>query len=86
MKQSRFYKYLYNTVILISAVLIFTVLILKITAKPILENVSFSTAVYDNDKKLMRLTLANDGIYRVYKPLNEISYKLQEATLLYEDR
>lgn len=86
MKQSKFYKLLYNTVILISAVLILAVLILKITANPLLKNVSFSTAIYDSDKHLLRLTLANDGIYRVYKPLNEISPKLQEAALLYEDR
>ena len=85
MKQNKYNK-LYNAVILISAILIFTVLVLKITAKPILENVSFSTAIYDKDNNLMRLTLANDGIYRVYKPLSEISPKLLEATLLYEDR
>lgn len=86
MKQNKFKNLLFNAVILISAILIFTVLLLKITAKPILENVSFSTAIYDKDNNLMRLTLANDGIYRVYKPLNEISPKLQDAVLLYEDR
>ena len=86
MKHSKFYKRLYNIVIIISALLIFAVLVLKITAKPLLENVSFSTAIYDSDNKLMRLTLSNDEIYRVYKPLDEISPYLQEVTLLYEDR
>lgn len=74
-----------NAVIFIGVVLILTSIILKITAKPILENVSFSTAFYDNESHLLRLTLAQDGIYRLYTPLENISPYLQEATLMYED-
>ena len=78
--------YINYAVILIGVILIFTSIILKITAKPILENTSFSTAFYDNESRLLRLTLANDGIYRLYVPLEKVSPYLQEATLLYEDK
>lgn len=60
--------------------------ILRLTASPILSDVVFSTAVYDRNGKLLRLTLAADGIYRVHTPLDNISAKFIDATLLYEDR
>jgi penicillin-binding protein 1C len=46
----------------------------------------YSQAVYAAGGELMRLTLADDGIFRLYAPLEQISPTLQEATLLYEDR
>ena len=78
--------YINYAVIFIGMLLILTSIILKITAKPILEDVSFSTAFYDNESNLLRLTLAQDGIYRIYSPLDEISPYLKESTLMYEDR
>ena len=78
--------YINYAVIFIGVMLILTSIILKITAKPILENVSFSTAFYDNEGHLLRLTLAQDGIYRLYIPLEDISQYHQEATLMYEDK
>ncbi|HWH02578.1 MAG TPA: penicillin-binding protein 1C [Gemmatimonadales bacterium] len=45
-----------------------------------------STAVYDAGGRLLRLTLAPDGQYRVWVPLERISPLLIDATLLQEDR
>ncbi len=61
-------------------------MILKITATPLLNNVSFSTVIYDDSNRLIRITLSRDEIYRVYKPIDNISMYLQETTLLYEDK
>ncbi|MDR2050662.1 MAG: penicillin-binding protein 1C [Deltaproteobacteria bacterium] len=53
---------------------------------PLLDGIPFSTLVLDRHGGLMRLSLAEDGRYRVYTPLEEIAPHLLEATLLYEDR
>src|SRR5262249_37520536 len=47
---------------------------------------SSSIAVYDQDRRLLRLTLSGDDKYRLWTPLSEISPTLIEATLLHEDR
>lgn len=61
--------------------------LLFLLPKPdLLAGYSFSTAVYDNQGKLLRLTLSHDDKYRLFKPLNEISPELVAATLLQEDR
>jgi len=53
---------------------------------PLLENTPFSTAYYDRNGALLRLTLAADEKYRLFTPLNEISPDLITATLTQEDR
>jgi penicillin-binding protein 1C len=50
------------------------------------ERVPSSTAVWDEQHHLLRLTLAADGQYRVWTPLPKISPELREAAQLYEDR
>ena len=45
-----------------------------------------STAVYDRNGALLRLTLAADGRYRLPVTLGEMSPRLVDAVLLYEDR
>lgn len=45
-----------------------------------------STAVYDDAGHLLRLTLASDGQYRLWVPLQDMSPQLVEAALLHEDR
>jgi penicillin-binding protein 1C len=55
--------------------------------KPLLlDGVSFSQAIYDNQRHLLRLTLSQDDKYRVYIPLRDIPQQLQDATLLQEDQ
>lgn len=62
-------------------------LALFIFYKPVLlDGINFSRAVYDEEHRLLRLTLSNDEKYRLYTPLNEISPELVSATLLQEDQ
>ena len=45
-----------------------------------------STAVFDRNGRLLRLTLAPDEQYRLWVPLEQVSPQLVEALLLQEDR
>lgn len=47
---------------------------------------SFSTAVYDSNGSLMRLTLNSEDKYRLFTPLSSIPSHLIKATLLQEDQ
>lgn len=47
---------------------------------------SFSTAVYDSQHHLLRLTLSHDDKFRLFIPLSQTSPKLIDATLLQEDQ
>lgn len=53
---------------------------------PLLNNVSFSRAVYDKDRHLLRLTLSHDEKYRLFTPLTAIPPQLIDASLLQEDQ
>ena len=58
-----------------------------LSPKPaLLEGIPFSTAYYDRDGKLLRLSLAKDQSYRLYTKLENISQDLIKATLTQEDR
>lgn len=46
----------------------------------------FSTAVYDSQGRLLRLTLAADGRYRLFVPLGDMASAAVQGTLLYEDQ
>ncbi|MBL8634919.1 MAG: penicillin-binding protein 1C [Myxococcales bacterium] len=54
--------------------------------RPLSSGIPLSTAIYDKEHRLLRLTLADDEQYRLWVPLSEISPLLVEATLLHEDR
>lgn len=61
--------------------------LLALTPRPPLsEGLSFSQAVYDRDGRLLRLTLSDDGKYRLWLPLCDISPLLVDATILHEDK
>lgn len=53
---------------------------------PLFSFYSSSTALYDDQGRLLRLTTAMDERYRLWVPLKKISPALIEATLLHEDR
>lgn len=53
---------------------------------PLREATVFSRALYDRKGRLLRLTTASDGVFRLWRPLAELSPELIEATLLHEDR
>lgn len=71
-----------------SAFILFAALAGLFLAVPpsLLDDVSFSRAVYDRNGALMRLTLAEDQKYRLFTPLDAISQNLREAVLLHEDK
>ena len=46
----------------------------------------FSSAAYDSHGRLLRLTLAADGRYRLFVPLDDIAPAAIQGTLLYEDQ
>ena len=73
---------------LIAALLIVAAfIIIRISPRPpILADMKSSRAVYAADGSLLRLTLSEDGYFRLFTPLEEISPSVIEATLLYEDR
>lgn len=52
----------------------------------LLEDISFSTAVVDEQQHLLRLTLSQDEKYRLFTPLTKIPRDLIAATLLQEDQ
>lgn len=52
----------------------------------LLAHFSFSRAVYDDEHRLLRLTLSDDGKYRLFTPLSSVAPSLVEATLLQEDQ
>lgn len=52
----------------------------------LLEDISFSTAVVDEQQHLLRLTLSQDEKYRLFTPLPQIPSELINATLLQEDQ
>lgn len=53
---------------------------------PLLDNLTFSQAVYSDQQQLLYLSLTNDEKYRLYVPLKAISPLLVQATLLQEDK
>ncbi len=62
-------------------------LLYGVAPKPELKTyVPYSTAYYDSDQKLLRLTLTGDQKYRLYESLDNISPEFIEATILYEDQ
>lgn len=58
-----------------------------LTPKPQLyETYNFSSAVYDKNGKLLKLSLSQDDKYRLFTPIKQIPDEAIKALLLYEDR
>ena len=55
-------------------------------SQPLREMVPQSTTLWSRDGELLRATLAADGQYRIWTPLNEMSPALVNAFRLKEDR
>src|SRR5688500_19237329 len=54
--------------------------------EPLAMKIASSTALFNRQGRLLRLTLARDHQYRLWTPLEEISPELVEALLLHEDQ
>lgn len=50
------------------------------------QQIASSTAVFDADGRLLRLTLAGDQQYRLWTPLEDVAPTFTQALLLHEDR
>ena len=53
---------------------------------PLLDNIPLSRAVFDRHDRLLQVTLAADGQYRLFVPRDHVAPALIEALLLKEDR
>lgn len=71
---------------LIATALLIGGLLLGVPRPELYQGYHSSQAVYDNQGRLLRITLSADDKYRLRVPLNRISPLLSDATLLYEDR
>lgn len=76
----------YISIILLSLFVSGMLLLFFLPTPKLLDGVSFSKAVYDEQQHLLRLTLTKDEKYRLYTPLSGISKELVEGTLLQEDQ
>lgn len=75
------------TASLSAALTLLSILLLALSPKPDLyEGLTYSTAFFDRDQRLLRLTLSHDEKYRSWTPLQDVAPPIIEATLLYEDR
>lgn len=54
--------------------------------EPLEQRIASSTAIFDRQGRLLRLTLASDEQYRLWTPLEQVSPELVQALLLHEDR
>src|SRR5260221_9371001 len=79
-------KWRRRLVVLLSAYLAVKLVCAFVPRRPLGEWYGSSTAVYDAQGRLLRLTLADDGQYRLWTPLDQMSPLVVDATLLYEDR
>ena len=69
----------------LAAVVLAAVVFLAIPP-PLLQDVSFSRAVFSREGQLLRLTTSRDEKYRLFVPLAQISPELKQAVLLHEDK
>ncbi|HVY24887.1 MAG TPA: penicillin-binding protein 1C [Steroidobacteraceae bacterium] len=82
MKLSRRFKIL----IAFAAVLAATLVVIRIWPRESLAaQIPSSTAVFDRNGKLLRLTLADDQQYRLWTSLDDVSPEFLDALLLHED-
>ncbi len=54
--------------------------------EPLAPSIPSSTAVFDRNGRLLRLTLASDEQYRLWTPLEQVSPEFVQALLLHEDQ
>jgi penicillin-binding protein 1C len=74
----------YSLVIL--AALVLCVAVRLWPKEPLANKIPSSTAVFDRNGRLLRLTLASDQQYRLWTPLEEVAPEFVEALLLHEDQ
>lgn len=78
------YKIIFIGVAVLAVLIALTYLF--IPKGPLMDNFTFSSAVYDKNGHLMRLTLSRDDKYRLFIPLEKIPDNAKKALILYEDK
>ena len=86
LQMRRIKRILIKTFWIIIPLIILWVIIRIFFTAPLLDNVSFSRAYYDQNGHLLRITLAADDKYRIYTPIDKISPHIVDAIVLYEDQ
>lgn len=81
----------YRKVKILFTVVIFTGITLSLAywllPRPEIKTfIPYSQAIFDKNGNLLRLSLARDERYRIYQPLENMSEKIINATILYEDQ
>ncbi len=76
----------YATVLGLSAICLALGVLGLIPSAPLSGHYPKSTAIYARHGELLRLTLASDGQFRLWTPLQQIPSQLRTAALRYEDR
>ena len=70
-----------------AGIVVLCVLVFATVPRPDLyQKYSFSSAVYDRNGKLLKLSLSMDDKYRLFVPFEKIPETAKQALLLYEDR
>ena len=76
----------YKRLLLVVACLIATLVVIRYWPRqPLAAQIASSTAVFDRNGKLLRLTLASDQQYRLWTSLDDVSPEFIKALLLHED-
>ncbi|HBO39383.1 MAG TPA: penicillin-binding protein 1C, partial [Pasteurellaceae bacterium] len=78
-------KYVSRLILITLFLFCVVVAIRLIPHTPLKDRFTYSTAIYDEQGSLLRLTTAKDEKYRLWTPLNQISPKLIDAVLFQED-
>lgn len=76
-----------KTFLIFCSCILTVVVLYALLPKPDLYNrYSFSSAVYDRQGRLLKLSLSLDDKYRLFVPLKDIPAEARQALLLYEDK
>lgn len=76
--------YFFGIIVFLTCLII---LLFSLLPKPsMLDNFTYSTAVYDKNGHLMRLTLSRDDKFRLFVPIQKIPENAKKALILYEDK
>jgi penicillin-binding protein 1C len=79
-------NFLFKSGLIICIIAMVSLFLLAFPKPSLLEDIDYGTAVYDNNKQLIRLTTSSDQKYRLYTRLTEIPPTIINATLLKEDQ
>lgn len=66
--------------------LLFVVIYVVVPKPQLYEAYTFSSAVYDRNGKLLKISLSLDDKYRLFVPIDHIPNEAKQAVILYEDR